>query len=87
MAHVIVERTFQTPISQQELGAVGRRIAECLELYQVNWIQSFLSPDRRRMICEYEASDAESVRMVQQGAEAHYDRVWIADLIDPGHTG
>jgi hypothetical protein len=87
MAHIIVERSFQTPMSQQEIDAVGQRIAECLELYRVKWIQSFLSPDRRRMICEYEAVDAESVRNVQQEADARYDRVWIADVLGPGRAG
>ena len=84
MAHVIVERTFQSPVTNQQLQASGERMAGCLELYQVKWIRSFLSPDRRRMICEFEAADAESVRIVQQEAETHYDRVWIAEVLAPG---
>lgn len=84
MAVIIVERTFQTPISNQGLEAVGQRMAGCLELYRVKWIRSYLSPDRRRMICQYEASDAESVRIVQEEADAHYDHVWMADVLTPG---
>ena len=84
MAHVIVERTFQSPITNQQLQASGERMAGCLELYRVKWLRSFLSPDRRRMICEFEAAAAESVRIVQQEAEAHYDRVWSADALSPG---
>lgn len=83
MAHIIVERTFPSPVTKPELDATGRRIAGCLDLYQVTWLRSCLSPDRRRMICEYEASDAESVRIVQQEAEAHYDRVWVAEVLAP----
>ena len=83
MAHVIVERSFPSPYTKPEMDAVGQRIAGCLELYQVKWLRSYLSPDRRRMICEYEASDAESVRIVQQEAEARYDRVWVAEVLAP----
>ncbi|HEU0203923.1 MAG TPA: nickel-binding protein [Burkholderiaceae bacterium] len=81
MANVIVERSFVTPVTNQELEAVGQRLAKCLEQYRVTWVRSFLSPDRRRMICQYEASDAESVRIVQNTADAHYDRVWVADVL------
>jgi hypothetical protein len=84
MAEIIVERTFQSPVTSQQLGEVSARMAGCLELYRVKWLRSYLSPDRRRMICHYDASDAESVRIVQQEADAGYDRVWVAEMIAPG---
>lgn len=83
MSHIIVERSFQSPVTNQELQDIGQRMAGCLELYRVKWIQSYLSPDRRRMICQYEASDAESVRIVQEEADARYDRIWIAKRLAP----
>ncbi len=83
MSNIIVERSFQSPVTNQELNAIGQRMAGCLELYHVKWIQSYLSPDRRRMICQYEASDAESVRIVQEESDARYDRIWIAKVIAP----
>ncbi len=81
MAHVIVERTFDPPLTVQELQAVEQRMAPCLDLYGVQWVRSYWSSDRRRMICEYEAADAESVRAVQREAQAKFDRVWTADLL------
>jgi hypothetical protein len=81
MAHVIVERTFDPPLTAEELQAVEERMAPCLEIYQVSWIRSFWSSDRRRMICEYEAADAESVRTVQREARARFDRIWTADIL------
>ena len=37
-----------------------------------------MSKDGRRMICEYEAPDAETVRRVQLEAGAPFDRIWPA---------
>jgi hypothetical protein len=81
MPHVIVERSFETPLTQQELAAVETRMAPCLDLYNVRWIRSYWSADRRRMICEYDAADLASVRNVQREAEAKFERVWAADVL------
>jgi hypothetical protein len=81
MPHIIVERTFDVPLTQEELDAVETRMAPCLDLYNVRWIRSFWSADRRRMICEYDAADVASVRSVQREAAAKFDRAWAADVL------
>lgn len=81
MLHIIVERNFETPLTQEELSAVEARMAPCLELYNVRWIRSYWSADRRRMICEYDAADVASVRNVQREAAAKFDRAWAADVL------
>jgi len=84
MPRFIVERSFEPPLTRDELGEVERRMAPCLELYGVRWLRSFWSEDRRRMICEYEAADAASVRNVQHEAGARFERVWPADVLEAG---
>ncbi len=81
MPRIIVERNFETPLTREELGAVEARMAPCLELYNVRWIRSYWSVDRRRMICEYDAADVASVRNVQREAEARFDNAWAADVL------
>jgi hypothetical protein len=81
MPHVIVERTFETPLTQQELEATEARMAPCLDLYNVRWVRSYWSADRRRMVCEYDAADVASVRNVQREAEAKFDKAWAADVL------
>ncbi|WP_299231927.1 nickel-binding protein [uncultured Halomonas sp.] len=81
MPHIIVERSFATPLREEELKAVEARMMPCLELYRVRWIRSYWSADRRRMICEYEAPDAASVKSVQREAEARFDQVWVAEVL------
>ena len=83
MVRVIVERTFEQPLPLEDLRATEARMAPCLDLYDVRWIRSYWSTDRRRMVCEYEAKDAGAVREVQREAGALYDAVWTADLREP----
>lgn len=83
MQHFIVERSFSPPMTDQELAEVSARMAPCLELHDVKWIRTHLSQDRQRMVCEYQARDAESVRKVQHEAGAKFDRVWAGQLIEP----
>jgi hypothetical protein len=84
MPLIIVERSFDPPFNQADMEAVSGRIGACLDLYGVRWIRSRLSADRRRMICEYEAADAQSVRDVQNAAHASFERVWSAETMEPG---
>ena len=81
MRRIVVERSFEPPLTEEELRAIEGRMASCLDLYQVRWIRSFWSSDRRRMICEYEAPDVASVRNVQREADAKFDRAWAAELL------
>ena len=84
MTRIIVERTFEAPLTVDALHAVESRMAPCLDLYGVRWIRSRLSSDRRRMICEYEAADVASVRNVQQESRASFDRMWAAEVMGEG---
>ncbi|MCA8981348.1 MAG: DUF4242 domain-containing protein [Planctomycetes bacterium] len=81
MSTLIVERTFDAPLSDESLAAVMERLGPCLEEYGVTWVRSFLSADRCRMLCHYEAPDAEAVRASNRAAEAIFDSVWPATLL------
>lgn len=81
MTSIIVERRFAAPISDGDLAAFAARQQNCLNTHQVTHRRSLLSQDRQRMICEYEAPDAESVRRVQREAEGPFESVWIATAL------
>lgn len=83
MQRFIVERSFSPPMTDQALAEVNARMAPCLEMHGVRWIRTHLSEDRQRMVCEYEAPDAGSVRKVQHEAQASFDRIWAGRLIEP----
>ena len=82
MPRIIVERSFETPPSDADMAAVADRERPCLGIYNVQWKRSLLSIDRLRMVCEYEAADAETVRKVQREAHAQFDHIWGAQVIE-----
>ncbi len=83
MVTLVVERTFTEPLTEEDLAAVQERMGPCLEEYDVTWVRSYFSQDRRRMICHYEAADAEAVRASNRAAEALFESVWSAEILAP----
>ena len=81
--NVIVERSLPAPDTFERLHAFEVARARCLEQHHVRWARSFLSTDGRRMLCFYEAPDAESVRLAQRQAELPVDAVWGFERIGP----
>jgi hypothetical protein len=81
MSELIVERTFDTPLADGDLTEVQARLRPCLEQHRVRWIRTYFSRDRRRMICHYEAADAEAVRIANRSAGAGFDQVWNAHIL------
>jgi hypothetical protein len=82
MAHVVVERSFSSPQSDDDLARVEDRLAPCSGMHGVVWKRSVVSVDRRHMICEYEAPDAETVRQVQREAGASFDFIWSGEIME-----
>jgi hypothetical protein len=80
MANLIVEQTFEVPLTDEEHNRAAARLDPCLEAHGAKWMRSYLSLDRRRMVCEFEAADAEAVRASYRSAECAFDRVWSADV-------
>ncbi|MBK8909054.1 MAG: DUF4242 domain-containing protein [Rhodospirillales bacterium] len=79
MAVILVERSFEEPVCFEELQAREDQASGCLEAYGVTFIRTFLSTDARRMVCLYDAPDAEAVRSAEREAGMPFDRVWSAE--------
>lgn len=75
-ANVAVTRRFEEPTTVEALQALEDAAADCLALHRVTFLRTFFSSDGRRMICLYNAPDAESVRIAQQTAAMPVDQLW-----------
>lgn len=82
MARIVVERSFDTPQSDADMQIVADRERPCLAAYHATWKRSVISADRKRIICEYEAGDAETLRRIQREAGAQFDRVWVGEVVE-----
>jgi hypothetical protein len=81
MAILVVEHTFEPPLTEQSLKAAFDRLGPCLEAHGARWVRSYLSSDGGRMICEFEAADAEAVRASMRESQVPFDRVWPGRLM------
>ena len=82
MIRIVVERSFDTPQTDEDMRQVADQERPCLAANQATWKRSVISADRKRMVCEYEAADAETMRRIQREAGAQFDRVWVGDVIE-----
>ncbi len=82
--NVLVIRNFDEPVELKEIQAKEDKGAWCLETYQVRFCRTFFSQDRKRMICLYQAPDAESVRLAQRQAQMPLIEVRSFQPILPG---
>ena len=77
---VVIEQIFDPPLSDEEHARIGARIDKCAAMRNARWMRSYLSVDRQRMLCEFEAPDVESVRDAYRNAEVDFVRAWRAEL-------
>jgi hypothetical protein len=80
MARVMVEYVFTEPFTDERYAATAKKMDPCLEVREGAWRRSTLSKDKLRMVCEFEAPDAESVREACRAAGVVFERVWTADV-------
>jgi hypothetical protein len=77
---VVIEQVFDPPLTDEEHGRIGKRVDKCLEIRNARWMRSYLSADRKRMVCEFDAPDAQSVRDAYRAAGVAFERVWGAEV-------
>ena len=80
MAILVLEQTFDKPMTADDLRDAAKRLDQCLVAHGARWMRSYLSKDRKRMICEFEAPDAQSIRDAFRSAGAPFEKVWSGDL-------
>jgi hypothetical protein len=83
MGSVILERSFNPPLTDERFEEISGRLMPCLDRNGIRWIRSHLSRDRSRLICHFEAPDAGAVRGALRQARLEHERVWPADILEP----
>jgi len=73
---ILVERRFERPVKFEDIQALEIAGLNCFQIRGVRFLKTFFSPDGHRMLCLYEAPDAESVRDAETQANVPYSRAW-----------
>lgn len=83
MSLVIVETLADQPLTPENPTETDYKILDCLGARLGTWQYSLLSSDRLRMLCVFEAPDAEAVRESYHRAGGAFDRIWSAQRLTP----
>ena len=86
MPRYLVERTFPdglTLSSGDEGAEICRRIVVTNADDAVMWIHSYVSSDRRRSFCLYDAPSPEAIRRTAKRNNLPVDRITKVNVLDP----
>jgi len=79
---IILEHRFSgRPFDLDRYNQAQANNEWCLKLHGVRHLVSYLTPDRMRMICVFEAPDVEAVRRTSRQLGYGYDQLWPATVI------
>jgi hypothetical protein len=86
MPRYLVERTFPEELAVAA-GPEGRRllasIVACNSDRGVTWVHSYVSQDRRKTFCIYDAPNPEAVRRTAHSNGLPVDRITEISVLDP----
>lgn len=82
MPRYIIERNFAEQLDISDDDKI--HIKEINDDIGVEWIFSFLSADKRKTYCLYEAPDEESLRRAAERLNIPADVITPVDQVDPG---
>jgi hypothetical protein len=86
MPRYLVERTFPQGLA---LPATEAGAQACLNVVGVNtedhvtWLHSYVTPDRTRTFCIYDAPTPEAIRRVAERNKLPVDRITEVRVLDP----
>ncbi|WP_295313382.1 DUF4242 domain-containing protein [Roseobacter sp.] len=82
MPRFIIERQFAEQLEVDDDSRL--KIKEVNDEEGIEWIFSFLSADKRKTYCLYEAPDEDSIRKAAERLNIPADVITPVDRIDPG---
>jgi len=86
MPRYLVERTFPAGLAlpaNDDGAAMCRTVVACNADERVTWIHSYVTPDRQRSYCIYDAPDPEAIRRVAHRNGLPVDRMTEVRVLDP----
>ncbi len=80
MARVIMEQSFDAPLPDDAYDKMAKQLDPELDARKAMWRRSYVSSDKRRVLCEFEAPNEAAVRDAVRATGQRFDRIWAADV-------
>lgn len=74
----VIEAQYPT-LNEKDWNEVRQKFSQCCAEFRVNWLRSYLSLDRTRVVYELDAPDVKAIH--QFGIP--YERIWSAQILMP----
>jgi Protein of unknown function (DUF4242) len=82
---IVLEETY-ADLDEAALTRTKKDMLGWKAAYGIEWICSYRSYDRTRLISELAAPNLEAVREVQQNLKIPDDRLWVAQILSPDRS-
>ena len=83
MPRYLIEREFNDPLSLSLRDALIEGVVATNTESGVTWIESFVTPDRRRSFCLYDAPTPEAVRRTARQNALPVTKIWEVNVLTP----
>jgi hypothetical protein len=83
MERYLVERTFPDGLGIPEDAALCLAVVERNADEGVTWVHSYVSEDRRKTFCVYDAPSPEAIRKTAARNDLPVDRITQVRVLDP----
>jgi hypothetical protein len=70
-------------LSEADWNEMWQKFLQSCQAARLEWLQLYISLDRRHFLSEFYAPDVESLQAIQQQVELPYDRIWPAQRLQP----
>ncbi len=84
MIDVVMERQWPSPLTESDFWAEAEAGPDCMPLYQVQWLESYLAADGSRLVCHFLSPDLESIRAYLRQTDTAYLTLWSGAAHDVG---
>ncbi len=86
MPRYVIERTFpdglEIPVNDDGASAL-MNVVEKNSAQDVSWVHSYVSEDKQKTFCVYDAPDPEAIRKVAEANGLPVDKITKVSVLDP----
>src|SRR4028119_2414089 len=77
----VLEGSYPNGFTDEEWNEAHRLILACYEERDIEWVRSYASQDKTRVVRELNAPDTEVIQETHSKAGIPFDRVWCAEVL------
>ena len=78
METIVLEKQVDGPVTEEYLTQMREKAEACFEVNDVTRKATYVSKDRKRLVCVFEARDLQAVKRSLDTVGMEYQQLWVA---------